>query len=157
MKEYIISIVAVALLGALISLISPDGEGGGILRNVKAVIGVCIVVVCIGPFLSFISSLTELKAELLLPPQSQQEYDYTFDSAYGAAEISSLKDGIKAILKDKFDIEDTECRITVSISEGRRLERVFVTLYGSAIWKDTGEIEDYLGKLFGCEIVTAIG
>lgn len=159
MKGYIISIVCVALIGALTSFISPDGEGGGLLRQVKAVVGICIVVVCIGPFFSLIDSLNSFEPELALPEQSQQQYEAIFNSAYSSAEISSLKSGIKSILKDKFGIDESECKIKVSINSGadKKLDRVFIILFGSAIWKDTGEIEKYLGDLLECEIVTAIG
>ena len=49
----------------------------------------------------------------------------------------------------------------MTVSDGSsgdvRLERIFINLYGSAIWCDTGAIEDYLSSLFSCEIVTAVG
>jgi hypothetical protein len=34
---------------------------------------------------------------------------------------------------------------------------VVITLYGSAGWKNTNEIEDYLENLLGCEIISVIG
>ena len=77
------------------------------------------------------------------------------------AEEENLKLGIVDILKNKFDIDSSECYVSVKISTGsdmkRRLERIFINLYGSAIWKDTVSIEKYLSSLLGCEVVIAIG
>ena len=39
----------------------------------------------------------------------------------------------------------------------KRLKRVNITLYGSAVWSDSSAIEDYLRELLECEIIIAVG
>lgn len=162
MKAYIISIICVATIGSVISLLAPEGEGSGLRKHIDLVVGICVLSVCISPILSFLTTLSEfdigqISAEYV---QNTEKNESLFDSAYTAAEVDNLKIGIKAILNDRFGIDSADCSLSVRIGEsdgGKKLEQIFITLYGSAIWKDTGAIEDYLYELFGCEIVTAIG
>lgn len=163
MKLYVMSVICITAVGTLVAMLAPDGEGGGISRNIKLVYGVCVVFVCIYPIKNIIIAIKELDIGLVVetPEQNEDQYKDILDSSYSSAEVESLKNGIRQILHDRFDIDSSECRVDVSFSEeadGKRtLRRVLVTLYGSAIWKDSAEIEDVLGRILSCEIVTAIG
>ena len=143
-------------------MLTPDGEGGGISRNVKLVYGICIVFVCIYPIKNIITAVKDLDIGLIVetPDANEDKYKDILDSSYSAAETENLKNGIKQMLHDRFDIDSAECKVEVSFSENngkREIRRVLITLYGSAIWKDTGEIESVLANILSCEIVTAIG
>ena len=164
MKAYIISVIAVGIIGSFVSILTPEGEGGGIGRHSRLAVGLSLIIVCAAPIFNMISGLRELDVNSLLPQEGAEEsieYESIFNSSYSAAEIESLKEGIKNILQSRFGIEGSECYVAVKTAEdgcgGRKLERIFINLYGSALWKDTGEIEKYLSSLFGCEIVTAVG
>ena len=65
------------------------------------------------------------------------------------------------MLSDRFGIARENCDLSVKLAQGeggeRALERIVFTLYGPAIFANTGEIEDYFGRIFGCEIITVIG
>ena len=144
-------------------MLAPEGDGGGISRNIKLVYGICVVFVCMYPIKNIITTVKELDIGSVVetPSQSDEEYKDILDSSYSSAEIANLKNGIKQILYDRFDIDGSECKIDVSFTQtsngDKKIQRVLVTLYGSAIWKDTGEIERTLESILSCEIVTAIG
>lgn len=164
MKTYIISIILVGVVGSFVNILSPEGEGGGLSKHTKLAVGLCLILVCTAPLFSLIRDLGELDIHALIPELGEEEsleYESIFHSSYDNAEIENLREGIVSILGDRFDIEPSECYVKVKVTEGgageRRLERIFINLYGSAIWKDTGAIEAYLSSLFGCEIVTAVG
>lgn len=163
MKLYVMSVICITAVGMLVSMLSPDGEGGGLSRNVRLVYGICVVFVCIYPINNIVIAVKELDFGLAVeaPEQNDDKYKDILESSYSAAEVESLKNGIKQILNDRFDIDSSECKVEVSFAEqdggSRALRRVLITLYGSAIWKDTGEIEAVLGGMLACEIVTAIG
>ena len=162
-KLYVISVICITVVGCLVSMLSPEGEGGGIFRNIKLIYGICMVFVCMYPIKNIIIAVKELDIGSIveIPSQSDEEYKDILDSSYSSAEIANLKNGIKQILYDRFDIDGSECKIDVSLSQtsngDKKLQRVLVTLYGTAIWKDTGEIESTLEDILSCEIVTAIG
>ena len=162
MREYIISIVCVCIVGALVCALAPEGEGGGLAKHTRLVYALCLVVVCAAPMRDLMDWLSEFEYEQLLPPTiDTEEYESIFDSAYGDAELDNLGEGIKDILYSKFGIDRASCNVTVRAdtdSNGQtKLTQIYITLYGEAIWADTGAIEQYLGSLFGCRVITAIG
>lgn len=164
MKNYIISIIIVGVIGSLVTLLSPDGEGGGLKKHVRFAVGLCMILFFATPIMSLIQGLAELDVSALIPSSENgktAEYESIFESSFSAAEVENLREGIANILKEKFGIEAEQCSVSVKIlsseSGKRELQRVFVRLLGSAIWKDTGEIERYLEELLGCEVITAVG
>ena len=162
MKQYFLSIIMVSLVGSVVSMIAPEGEGGGLSRHVSLAVGVCLILVCFAPAASAVEWLRELDIEAVLPDgdENRAEYESIFDSAYTEAEIDNLCEGIKSAVCQKFGLDPLSLSISVRLADGEQgktLERVFLTLYGSAIWADTEEIERYLGSLLGCEIITMIG
>ena len=160
MKGYIVSVIGVCIVGTVVSVISPNGEGGGISRHIRLIIAICVILVCINPIFEAINYINEINFDGLIENGGKTESDYKdlFENNYSAAEINNLKVGIKQLLYDKFGIDGAECSVTVSVSdESGELSRIFITLYGSAVFKNTGEIENFFGDLFGCEIVTAVG
>lgn len=162
MKEYIISIIIVSVIGSVVSVLAPEGEGGGLSRHVRLAAGVCLILVCFAPTLKAIEWLREFDIEAVFPDDEEDQIDYEsiFDKAYSDAEIDNLCEGIKAVVTQKFGLDPLSFKVSVKLSgEGseKSLSRVTLTLYGSSIWADTGEIERYLSQLLGCEIITIIG
>ena len=156
MKEYIISILAVAAAGSIILILSPEGEGGGIKKHVSLAIGLAAILVMISPLSNAIESIGNISFEGISGySESKEEYESIFYDTLEKAEISNLKSGIKNALSDRFGIDESECNVELNISDGK-LCRVLIRLYGSAIWCDSGEIEKYLHELLDCEVVTAI-
>ena len=162
MREYIISIACVCIIGALVCALTPDGESGGLARPTRLVYALCLIVVCAAPVRNLMDWISEFDYEQLLPPSSDgEEYESIFDSAYQNAELDNLCEGIKDILYSKFGIDAAACNVSVRANKEQdgstKLSQIYITLYGDAIWSDTGAIERYLGELFGCGIITAIG
>lgn len=163
MKGYVLSVIGVCIVGTLVSLLCPDGESGGISRQIRLIIAICVVGVSINPMIGVIEYINELEIGDLMGnyENDSTNYDEIFNSSYSSAEIQNLKVGIRQLLMDKFEVDGAECSVEVKLSnqEGKNktLERVYITLYGPAVFKNTAEIEDFFGELLGCEIVTAIG
>ncbi len=162
MKQYIISLVAVCVVGAVVSILSPEGEGGGIARHTRLIVGICVILVCFAPVTDAVEWVRNFDIGTVLPDYEQDasEYESIFGGSYSDAEADNLKEGIAAFLVDRFGLDPTCISVKVRLSgEGKdkRPERVTVTLYGSAIFADTHAIEDSLSSLLGCEIVTIIG
>ena len=165
MKTYIIAIMCISVVGSIVSILAPEGESGGLGKHIKLIFGLCLIIVCLAPIKKGIEALSSLDVGDILPDVSQdgEEYESIFDFAYGSAEIQNLREGIKRILLDRFHIDGSECSVSVSLdgsagdTEPRRLSRILITLYGSAVFCDSGEIEEYFSDLLGCEVVTAVG
>ncbi len=162
MKAYIISVIVAGVIAAIVSTLSPEGGRGGIGKNVRFAIGLMMIIVCLSPLTEFISAIKDLDVDSILPDvdNGAQGYEEYFNESYENAEKENLARGIRVMLSDRFGIDESEVDVSVVIGESdgeKRLSRIFIRLYGAAIWKDTGEIEAYFGELFGCEIITAIG
>ncbi len=155
--------MCISVVGSLLSMLSPEGEGGGLGRNFKLVLGLCIVLVSLNPIKSIVLSVKELDIGSIVevPEADGEKYEEYFKDSYTSAEVENLKSGIYRMLSDRFSVAREDCSVAVTLgqSEGnaRTLEVIFITLYGPAIFKNTAEIEEYFGAIFGCEIVTAIG
>lgn len=164
MKQYVISVIAVGVIGSIVNLLTPSGERGGISSHVRLVTGLVLILVCVSPLVTLIRSLGELDVSDIVGDIEKiegVEYESVFQESYSAAEIENVKSGVKSILLDKFEIAEDECYVSITTESGesgkRSIKRIFINLYGRAILKNTDEIEEYLSSLFGCEIVTAVG
>ena len=159
MKQYIISVISVGIIGSIVLVLSPDGEGGGVKKYVNLIIGLAVTLVCISPISSAFEFLYDLdfNADLSDSSEIKIEYESIFESSYTAAEVYNLKIGIKSVLEDEFSISEDECKVSVTLGDSGELRRVLVTLYGSAIWCDSYAIEEHLTRLLGCETLVAVG
>ncbi len=162
MKGYIISVMCVSVVASLVSILSPDGDGGGMARNMKLICGICIVTVAVNPIFSLIKEVKNLDIESMVGDDYEKnDYQDKFDSSYAEAELENLRIGIRQMLSDKFGIDMSESSVSLTVSKNgsgeMELERILIILYGSAIFKNTTEIESYIGEIFACETVTAIG
>lgn len=159
MKEYIISIIGVTVIGSLVSLLVPDDPSGGHAKGINLIIGLCVILVSVNPVKNIVHYINELDGSLLLEDTESESEKYSdiFDGAYENAEVENLKNGIFNILSERFEIDRSECSVNVGLSDNRDLERVTITLYGTSIFKNTAEIEAYFGEILNCEIITIIG
>ncbi len=163
MKQYIFSIIAVCVVGSVVSILSPEGEGGGIARHTRLVFGLCVILVCFSPLTQAIQWIRDFDIGSVLPDGgdvSGGEYESIFEGTYGEAEVENLKEGIISYLSEHFGIDQNSVSVSVRFSgdsHPNRLQTVFITLYDSAIFADTSAIESQLSSLLRCEIVTIIG
>lgn len=155
--------MCISVIGSLVSALAPEGEGGGLGRNFRLIFGLCVVLVCINPIKNIVSEIKDLDIGSIieLPHAEEDKYEDYLDSAYTDAEVENLKIGIYQMLSDRFSVARENCSVSVTLSqnegEERELRCIYITLYGSAIFKNTAEIEEYFGRIFDCEIITVIG
>lgn len=155
--------MCISVIGSLVSMLAPEGDGGGLGKNYRLILGLCVVLVCINPIKRVVLGIKNLEIDSIVGTvdENQGKYEEYLNSAYTDAEVESLKGGIYQMLEDKFNIMREECSVSVKLGEGegntRTLECIYITLYGGAIFKNTAEIEDCFGAIFNCEIITIIG
>ena len=145
------------------SMLTPEGESGGLGAKFRLIFGLCVVIVCINPIKSLVLEIKSLDLGGIVGIEGEETQNYAdyLDDAYTAAEVESLKNGIRQMLSDRFGVAREDCEVDVSLLEveGERatLESICITLYGPAIFKNTAEMEEYFGGIFNCEIITVIG
>ncbi len=163
MKDYLIGLLAASMIAALVGLLTPDGERGGIGKHVKLLTALFLVCVLIAPIGSAIEGLKKLfEGGIDLPGMEEtpdQSYQEELSGALENASTAYFTQMLTQVLENQFQIPAGELRCAVSwesVGEALKPTRVTVVLSGSAIWKDPRAIEDFVEELLGCNCVSAI-
>lgn len=163
MEAYIISLLSASLAIALVSILSPDGTGGGIAKHVRLLSSLVLICILIAPLGKSLKALQELaNGELSIPGvnapnenDAQDRLQITIDEASKRYALQSLT----RLLEQEFAIDtgDVRCVAVWAEQDGNATPtRITVLLSGSAIWKDPKKIEAFVTNLLGCECITAI-
>ena len=153
--------LAASLVATLVSLLSPDGERGGVAKHTRLLTSLFLVCVMIAPLRGAISALQNWQnGEITLPWQEDvEENDYQEDmqEALDTASRDYFTKMLTQTLEQKFlmDVGDVRCAVHWS-DGGSAPEKVTVILSGSAIWKDPKEIQSFVTSLLSCECAVAI-
>lgn len=163
MKEYVISLLTAALVAALIGVLAPLGEGGGLSRHLRLLTSLFLIIVIILPLGDALGAIEGvLDGGLSLPEidgSSEEEYRKELDEALASSSKTYFAALLIEKLEEEFSIPTGEVRCAIRWSEDEkeaRPERISVILSGSAIWKDPAGIEAFVREQVGCECVTAI-
>jgi hypothetical protein len=165
MREYIIELFALALCCAVVELLSPEGEGGGIARHIKLMTGLCLLCVLVTPVVSLLSSGIDLPARLeaalsdwlSIRDQADKDFSDRWQEEYEQLDVTFASQTIAGMLQDKFLIAAGDVSVEVVPDESQSLiSHVRVALSGRAIWQNTHEIEQYIEKTLGCECIIYI-
>ena len=153
--------LAASLVATLVSLLSPDGERGGVAKHTRLLTSLFLVCVMIAPLKGAISALQNWQSgDLTLPwLENVEENDYQEDmqEALDTASRDYFTKMLTQTLEQKFlmDVGDVRCAVHWS-DGGSSPEKVTVILSGSAIWKDPKEIQSCVRSLLSCECAVAI-
>ncbi len=163
MKSYLISLVSVSLVIALVSLLAPDGKGGGAARYVRLVAALLLICTLIAPLRSLLGGLRALAngefalPSLELPDQADREEE--LQATLDASSKTYFLQALTQLLEQEFDLEagTVRCRAQWKEENGQaRPTQITVLLSGSAIWKNPKTIQNYVRDLLDCECITAI-
>ena len=153
--------LAASLVSTLVSLLSPDGERGGVAKHTRLLTSLFLVCVMIAPLRGAISALQNWQSgDLTLPwLENVEENDYQEDmqEALDTASRDYFTKMLTQTLEQKFlkDVGDVRCAVHWS-DGGSSPEKVTVILSGSAIWKNPKEIQSFVTSLLSCECAVAI-
>ncbi len=153
MKEYLLCILTLAIACTLVTALSPEGEGGGLKRHVGMICALCLLCVVLKPIINFNWDFDFSDIE----QSDREEYESIFENTVNESLSQGKAQGIYDVLSGKFGIEREECYVSVQLDRDGKPERVFIRLFGSAVWKNTNEIKEYISRLCKCETVIAIG
>lgn len=163
MKEYIVSLFAAALVAALIGVLSPEGEGGGISKHMRlltALFLLCVIVAPIGGLIGTLEGMLDGTESLPgLEGDAEEGYREEMENALSSAAKPYFANLLIEAVKKEFSIPDGEVRCSIRWRDGESgatPDRISIILSGSSIWKDPSGIEKFVRERVGCECVTAI-
>ena len=157
MKAYILSVICVSIVAAIVILLTPDGNGGGIAKHVKLLTSLSLLAVIINPFLNFVKSLSDtsfngLKENILENVDNSINYENILYESLSDISKETLETEIKKLISKKFEIagEDLVVNSEYVINEGTvTFTRITVILSGGAIFKSPYDIEEYVKEISG--------
>ena len=157
MKEYLLSILAAALIVSIVGMLTPDGSQ----KAVKLIGALFLLVAISTPLPQLITAIPNQLEEIFQIDQEdsvEEDFRLQMDSTLENASKTYLAQSLTSMLAQKFSIPSDEIRCTIRWCDGETPapEKVTVILSGSAIWKNPNQIEETVTQLLGCECVTAI-
>lgn len=164
MTRYFLGLLAFAVCCAVVELLTPSGEGGGVAGHIKWMSGLCLLCVLVTPIAEILSEgnlIDRLEGALdewlTEGEQAEEEYQDQWKEQYEHMDATYAEASIAYLLQEKFEIlpEDMAVRIKADAT-GERIEAVYVGLGGRAVWLNAHEIEAYIESMLGCECTTYI-
>ena len=163
MNNYILTLLGTALVFAIVGILVPTGERGGIAKHVRLVAALIWICVLTAPVCSAIAEVRDWMASgewLPLPNDTEQQAPQEiFDGVLNEASTAYFCDMLTQTLEQTFEIAPGEvtCRVEWSQNEGQLTPaHVTVVLSGRAIWKSPHEIESFVRTLLECDCSVAI-
>ncbi len=151
MGKFIITLMSVALLGAVMGMLSPEGD---MKKYVRLVGSLCLLCALASPLYGLLSE-GEISFEHLFSftcePQSGYEDIYKQAIAEGARE--NAETALKAKLAEQFKL--SEDSLDVSLTLGSEADKYFIEsarvyLHSSAVFADPRDISAYINETCGC-------
>lgn len=167
MKNYLISVITVAICSSLVGYIVTEDDGGGIGKNLRMVGAICLILAIVLPLspvlgdIGNISDKLESALEILkfggTDMSDTEEYAKLFNYQLINSSISEAQNILNDLICQKFSIEKDDCYVEISVSNGSKedisIEKVIVTLKDQALWKDPYAIEEYIRNMLECDCI----
>ena len=160
MRAYVLSILAAALLAAIVERLTPKGEGDRIASHIRMVAGLFLLVTLLTPLTEGLRLLRDglegdlaARVESWLPEPSQEGYEAVFGDTLTGISQDQLRDYFFTTMENQFSIPPTGCRVSVdcTYSEGRvTVSEVRICLLDQYALQDPHAIEDYFSEQLGC-------
>lgn len=156
MKEYLLSVLASALILSLVSILMPNNAQ----TSVKLISALFFLCVLIAPFPKWIRAIPDYIESLssIQNQESTDDYHQQANELLNGASKTYVAQMLTEYLEQQFSIPSGEVRCLIQWDDGDapRPTKITVILSGSAIWKDPAPIETAVVELLDCECVTAI-
>jgi hypothetical protein len=149
--EYFSTVIGVAVVCSLCTVISPDAE----VSYVKLIGGLCILCVLISPLSSFIGdAVNYIEDESFFEEMYGDVYVFEnvediFDRALADASKSEIERCLESMLCHTFEIREQEIEVYVSLEESS-VSDVSVVLSGKAVFTDPHGIIEYIEETLAC-------
>lgn len=158
MKQYLMSLFVLALCCAVVELLSPEGEGGGIARHIRLLVGLCLLCVAIAPLTAYvaqgISPLEALEGAvdewLDKSEHSGEDFEARWEEQSEALDLTVAAETVAEMIEEHFSLAAADCRVSLTTDGQGELVEVRVALTGRAIWTDARAIQEMIDELLGC-------
>ncbi|MBR2293193.1 MAG: stage III sporulation protein AF [Clostridia bacterium] len=148
MKEYLLTLMGVALLNGIVGMLSPEG---GLKKYVRLVGALCLICAIAQPIFSFLSE-TDWRLDGLWQGEdtdTSESYEALYEDMLLSGSERYAAERLKGEIARKFNLGEDSFEVTVR--GGEEKASVTVTLRDAAIFADPKEIISYIQESYGCD------
>ena len=151
MKGFIITVIAVAVLGGIMGMLSPEGDTK---KYVRFVGSLCLLCALVTPVYGILSE-GQVGLDDLFP--FSEETDSGYEEIYMNALLEGARENAEAEVKrqlcEEMELSDGSLDVSLDIrNDGGKYSVVSATvsLHSSAVFADPREISAFVNELCGC-------
>jgi hypothetical protein len=157
MQQYLMGLFTLALCCAVVELLAPAGEGGGIARHIKLLSALCLLCTLISPLISLLQNGGELPKiwedwfkEWTDTDEEIKEWEDRWQEESEGLDIAYAQLMVADMIREEFGLEASDVRVELLLDEEEgSVKEARVALTGKAIWVDTHRMEAYIKDTFG--------
>ena len=156
MKEYILTLVGVAVICGVVEMMSlSEGE----IKNYLKLIGaLCVLCVAISPIGTLLSTIRDGGMKEIFDKSEREvlkeQYAEVYLDSLGEEISEDIEERVEILLCERFDIDENDIDVAVFLDTAEndvKVSECRVILYPKAISKDPHKISDYIYDLLECE------
>ncbi|MEE0970433.1 MAG: hypothetical protein U0M06_13765 [Clostridia bacterium] len=156
MRDYILSIISVSLLGGMANALCPSGNAGKIKKSVSLIMSLLLVCAVARPLTVLIEKggnidLSEFADKI---SEDSRNYNSYMDRTVETVISDSAEEYIYAFAAEEYGLYKEDISVDVKTSSGGNdisFETINLTLHAGAIFKNPRRLEVEISELFGCE------
>ena len=155
MKTMILGLFGVSLASALAEMLLVGKDGRGVKLSLRLITAIAVLLVIISPLMRFLQDGYELPLEGLTGESDaalQEKYQAVFENALAEGSEMLLTEGISDFLNTEFGIDAAHATVRTELTADGNLQKVSVTLSGSALLKNPDEISKALEEKLSCKV-----
>lgn len=158
MKEYIMSIMVVSLLGSVILSLSPRSGSGSTLRFLCGLCAVCTVTMPVISLFKGGNVLSDSVGDIFVAENVNYGfYDEIYNEAFKNADALNVETTLKNRISQEFNAgyEDFDLNFVLSQnSDEKYTNTIELLIYPSGMYIDPHSVENYIKEIFDCEFTT---
>ena len=167
MNSYILTLLSASLAAAVVTLLSPKGEGGKIASHIRMVAGLFLLVALLNPLRAGLDLLRDavngdLTAHLesMLPDGTPDGYGAVFGDTLTSISRAEVEAYAISALETDFGIPPENCTVSAVCTyeeEILTLSELRISLHGSHALNDPHPIEAYFTEQLSCPCYVTVG
>ncbi len=154
MKEYVLTLITVSVVAG-IALSFIDNDNLQLKKRLNFVVGLICAIALLSPIVATVNNFSEVKNSITSFVDSFDGDNSKVNQIIVQTGVEKISEGIKCTIADKFDIEDTDIKVSLALNkeniESVKIESITVSLFGKATWLDEYEIKKYAEEYTGCK------
>ena len=166
-NSYVLTLLSASLAAAVVTLLSPKGEGGRMTAQIRMIAGLFLLTALLPPLRTGIDLLRDAvngdltaRLESMLPHGDTDSYEAAFGDTLTAVSRAEVEAYVRSALEASFGIPPEDCAISavcVYEEEILTLTELRISLRGTHALDNPHPIEAYFTERLKCPCYVTVG